>query len=352
MVSLVERLAARGAAYESEGSYYFSIAAFPAYGRLSGYKAEGLVAGASGRVDADDYDKRNIRDFALWKAVASDEIGWDTRIGRGRPGWHIECSAMSMSLLGETFDIHCGGVDNIFPHHENEIAQSEAATGTRFVRQWCHSAHLLIDLEKMAKRTGNFLTVGDVLADGHAPSALRYMLAATSLYRREVNYSTEPLAASKEAVDRLVAFRDRVSELSSDEDSQNRDESVLAAVREARRGFEESMDDDLNLSEAMGAVFTGVREVNRILDTGPVSESARTGMQRLIAEVDDILGVLALVDRDSSGPLSADEQELLDARGRARATRNFAESDRLRDLLAQRGVLVEDTPQGQRWRRR
>jgi len=352
MVGLVERLVAAGAAYESEGSYYFHIAAFPEYGKLSGFKAEGLVAGASGRVDADDYDKRNIRDFALWKAVQPDEIGWDSRIGRGRPGWHIECSAMSMTLLGETIDIHCGGVDNIFPHHENEIAQSEAATHTRFVRQWCHSAHLLIDLEKMAKRTGNFLTVGDVVADGHRPAALRYMLAATSQYRREVNYSPEPLAASQEAVDRLVAFRDRVRGLQPNGGAASRDDAVLAAVREARRGFEEAMDDDLNLPEAMGAVFTGVREANRILDTGPVSADAGAGMQQLVDEVDDILGVLELVDRDAGGALSAEEQELLDARARARAAGDYAESDRLRDVLAERGIVVEDTPQGQRWRRR
>jgi cysteinyl-tRNA synthetase len=351
MVALVERLEAGGAAYRSDGSYYFHIAAFPAYGRLSGVSAQGLVTGASGRIDADDYKKEDLRDFALWKAVGPGEIGWDTRLGRGRPGWHIECSAMSMTLLGETFDIHCGGVDNIFPHHENEIAQSEAATGHQFVRQWAHSAFLTIEEQKMAKRAGNFLTVPEVLAEGHSAAALRYMLAASSHYRKPLNYSDESIAASQEAVDRLSAFRDRIAELTgSTEQEDGRDTEVLIAVREARRGFEEAMDDDLNLPEAMGAVFTAVREVNRLLDTGGVSASTKVGLERLVAEVDDVLGVLELVDRDRGG-LDEAEQRLLDERARARRERRFEESDRLREALLERGILVEDTPQGQRWRR-
>ena len=198
MVDLIERLERAGAAYQSDGSYYFHIAAFPAYGKLSGASAEGLVAGASGRIDADDYTKEDVRDFALWKAVGPDEIGWDTRIGRGHPGWHIECSAMSMTLLGESFDIHCGGVDNIFPHHENEIAQSEAATGKRFVRIWCHSQHLRVSGEKMAKRLGNFATVRDVLEEGASPAALRYLLAARTHYRKALDYSDDLLADSND----------------------------------------------------------------------------------------------------------------------------------------------------------
>jgi cysteinyl-tRNA synthetase len=350
MVALVERLLEKGASYCSDGSYYFHIAAFPRYGRLSGVSSEGLVAGASGRIDADDYQKEDLRDFALWKAVEPGEIGWETRIGRGRPGWHIECSAMSMTLLGESFDIHCGGVDNIFPHHENEIAQSEAATGQRFVRQWAHSAFLTVDEQKMAKRLGNFLTVNEVLAEGHSAAALRYMLAATSHYRKPVNYSDESIAASREAVERLAAFRDRVAELRPVVAESARDREVLAAVREARRGFEAAMDDDLNLPEAMGAVFTAVREINRLLDTGEVTTETRIGLQRLVEEVDDILGVLPLVDR-GRGQLTADEQRLLDARAQARAERRFADADGIREQLAQRGIVVEDTPQGQRWRR-
>ena len=353
MVSLIERLEEKGVAYVSDGSYYFHISAFPDYGRLSGIRAEGLVTGASGRVDADDYDKENARDFALWKATTREEVGWDTHIGRGRPGWHIECSAMSMTLLGETLDLHCGGVDNIFPHHENEIAQSEAATACTFVQQWAHAAHLRVAGEKMAKRVGNFETVPEVLAQGHRAAALRYMLAASTHYRKPLNYSDEPLAASNEAVERFTAFRDRVRELAPvDVDTDGgRDEAVLAAVREARRGFEDAMDDDLNLPEAMGAVFAAVREVNRVLDQGGVSDEAKVGMLHLIASVDDVLGVLPLVDRDRAGELTADEAELLRSREQARAAGDYAESDRLRTELANRGIIVEDTAQGQRWRR-
>jgi cysteinyl-tRNA synthetase len=352
MVDLIERLEKAGAAYRTDGSYYFHIATFPEYGKLSGARAEGLVSGASGRIDADDYTKEDVRDFALWKAVGPDEIGWDTRIGRGHPGWHIECSAMSMSLLGESFDIHCGGVDNIFPHHENEIAQSEAATGKRFVRIWCHSQHLRVSGEKMAKRLGNFATVPDVLEEGASPAALRYLLAARTHYRKSLDYSDDLLADSTMAVQRLVDFQTRVDELHTvEEDSNPRDEAILASVRLMRIGFDEAMDDDLNLPEAMGIVFSGLRDVNRVLDSGAVSAETQRTLQHLLADVDDVLGVLALVARDRQAAPDAEEQRWLDERAEARAARDFAQSDHLRVQLASRGIEVEDTPQGQRWKR-
>ena len=352
MVDLIERLEQAGAAYRTDGSYYFHIAAFPSYGRLSGASAEGLVAGASGRIDADDYTKEDVRDFALWKAVGPDDIGWDTAIGRGHPGWHIECSAMSMTLLGESFDIHCGGVDNIFPHHENEIAQSEAATGVRFVRIWCHSEHLRVGGEKMAKRLGNFATVPEVLEEGASPAALRYLLAARTHYRKRLDYSDELLADSTIAVQRLVDFQTRVEELHTvEEDDNQRDEAVLASVRLMRIGFDEAMDDDLNLPEAMGIVFSGLRDVNRVLDSGPVSAETQRTLQHLLADVDDVLGVLALVARDRQAQPDAEEQRWLDERAAARAARDFGQSDHLRVQLASRGIEVEDTPQGQRWKR-
>jgi cysteinyl-tRNA synthetase len=352
MVDLIERLEKAGAAYQTDGSYYFHIAAFPAYGKLSGARAEGLVAGASGRIDADDYTKEDARDFALWKAVGPDEIGWDTRIGRGHPGWHIECSAMSMTLLGESFDIHCGGVDNIFPHHENEIAQSEAATGKRFVRIWCHSQHLRVSGEKMAKRLGNFATVPDVLEEGASPAALRYLLAARTHYRKALDYSDELLADSTIAVQRLADFQTRVDGLhTAEEDANPRDEAVLASVRGMRIGFDEAMDDDLNLPEAMGIVFSGLRDINRVLDSGSVSAETQRTLQHLLADIDDVLGVLALVARDRQAAPDAEEQRWLDERAAARAARDFAQSDHLRVQLASRGIEVEDTPQGQRWKR-
>ena len=355
MVDLIERLEREGAAYCSEGSYYFHIPAFPRYGRLSGISADALVAGASGRIDADDYTKEDVRDFALWKAVRPGEIGWDTRLGRGHPGWHIECSAMSMALLGESFDIHCGGVDNIFPHHENEIAQSEAATHKPFVRLWVHSEHLRVDGEKMARRTGRFLRVPEVIEQGASPAAIRYLLAASTHYRKPLNYFDEPLAASGEAVERLVAFRDRVAALpvSPVDETEAADDEVLAAVRQARSEFGEAMDDDLNLPEAMGAVFTALREVNRVLDRAAVSSESREALRALLDEVDDVLGVFPLVDRAraSAGGLSAEEHGLLQERAQAREARDFTRADHLRDELARRRIAVEDTPSGQRWKR-
>ena len=354
MVELVERLLETGAAYESDGSYYFRIAAFPSYGQLSGVKSEGLVAGASGRVDTDDYQKEEVRDFALWKTVGSEEIGWDTRIGRGRPGWHIECSAMSMTLLGESFDIHCGGVDNIFPHHENEIAQSEAATGKPFVRIWCHSEHLQVVGEKMAKRTRNFKTVREVLAEGARASALRYVLAASTHYRKPLNYSDEPLAAATEAVERLATFRQRVEELQpASGDTGSGDEEALASIRSARSGFGDAMDDDLNLPEAMGAVFTALRDLNRILDTSSIGSETHRALRAMLHEVDDVLGVFPLVDREraSQFEVTEDEKELLVARQKARDEKRWADADAIRDELGRRGIQVDDTSDGQRWRR-
>jgi cysteinyl-tRNA synthetase len=351
MVDLIEKLEEQGVTYRSEGSIYFRIAAFPRYGRLSGVRADALVTGASGRVDADEYDKESPRDFALWKAAAPDEPGWDTRLGRGRPGWHIECSAMSMSLLGEHFDIHCGGVDNIFPHHENEIAQSEAATGHEFVRLWGHSEHLRISGEKMAKSLGNFFTVHDLVHEqGARPSAIRYLLAATTHHRKVLNYTDEALYTAGQAVERIVAFRDRLLELRPSSPNGTADEAVAIAER-ATEQFDAALDDDLNLPEGMGVFFTAVREANRLLDDGTVTEKGRQWLLSLVDHVDDVLGVLPLVARERDSELTPDEQELLDRRVAARAGRDWAQSDALRAELSRRGIAVEDTPQGQRWRR-
>ncbi|MBJ7610361.1 MAG: cysteine--tRNA ligase [Candidatus Dormibacteraeota bacterium] len=349
MVELIERLGAAGVTYDTDGSVYYRIAAFPGYGRLSGARAEGLIAGAGGRVDADEYDKESPRDFALWKAVRADEIGWDTPLGRGRPGWHIECSAMSMALLGESFDIHCGGVDNIFPHHENEIAQSEAATGRSFVQTWAHSAHLRIGGDKMAKSLGNFATMPDLVAAGARPSALRYLLGAGAHYRKPVNYTDASLHAAAESVDRFADFRARVDAHAPQDGGQVAADPRITQTREA---FEAAMDDDLNLPEAMGAVFTLIRSLNRDLDGGDLGDASHAELVALIAEIDDVLGVLPLVDRERLGEsLTADDDAVLARREAARAERDWAESDRLREVLAERGVSVEDTPSGQRWRR-
>jgi len=357
MLTLIERLEEQGVTYRSDGSVYFRIDAFPRYGRLSGATAEGLVHGASGRVDADEYDKENPRDFALWKAAEAGEPGWDTRLGRGRPGWHIECSAMSMALLGEHFDIHCGGVDNIFPHHENEIAQSEAATGHEFVRLWVHSEHLRIGGEKMAKSAGNFFTVHDLVQQGAKPSSLRYLLAASTHYRKVLNYTDEALYTAGQAVERIAAFHQRLLQWRPTTQSSGNgsaaaptDQSVSIA-EEATRQFDAALDDDLNLPEGMGVLFTAVRDANRLLDAGTVTEQGRQWLLTLVEHVDDVLGVLPLVRREREQEALPEEQELLDRRVAARAARDWAASDALRDELARRGIAVEDTPQGQRWRR-
>jgi cysteinyl-tRNA synthetase len=351
MLTLIERLEEQGVTYRSEGSVYFRISAFPQYGRLSGARAEGLVTGASGRVDADEYDKENPRDFALWKAVGPDEPGWDTRLGRGRPGWHIECSAMSMSLLGEHFDIHCGGVDNIFPHHENEIAQSEAATGHEFVRLWAHSEHLRIGGEKMAKSARNFSTVPDLVAEGARPSALRYMLAAGAHYRKVLNYTDEALYTAQQAVERITAFRDRLLQWTPAGGNGAAADGAVRIAEDATAQFDAALDDDLNLPEGMGVFFTAVRDANRLLDAGTVTEKGRQSLLQLADRVDDVLGVMPLVGREQEQALAPADKELLERRAAARAARSWAESDSLRDELAQRGIAVEDTPQGQRWRR-
>jgi cysteinyl-tRNA synthetase len=306
------------------------------------------VAGASGRVDADEYGKEDVRDFALWKNVGPDEIGWETRLGRGRPGWHIECSAMSMSLLGESFDIHCGGVDNIFPHHENEIAQSEAATGVPFVQLWCHNEHLRVEGEKMSKSLGNFHTVRDLIEQGARPSAVRYLLGATAHYRRQLNYTAESLHGSSEAVERFATFRDRLLALPP-----RRGEggpAVLLAER-AVREFDAALDDDLNLPEGMGVVFTALRDANALLDAGGVDGAGRAALLALVEHVDDILGVLPLVDRERDAALTPEVRALLEERAAVRAARDFARSDALREQLAALGIAIEDTSQGQRWRR-
>ncbi|MFN2451053.1 MAG: cysteine--tRNA ligase [Candidatus Dormibacteria bacterium] len=361
MLALIERLEGAGMTYRADGSVYFRIAAFPAYGRLSGAQARSLQTGASGRVDADEYgDKEDARDFALWKAVGPDEIGWDSPLGRGRPGWHIECSAMSMSLLGESFDIHCGGVDNIFPHHENEIAQSEGATGEPFVQIWCHNAHLRVEGDKMSKSLGNFVTLREALAAGAKPSAVRYALAAMAQYRQPVNYSAESLHAAGQAVERLAGLRRRLDEVdgapaaaANAGPTTGGVDELTAAAEAAWAGFAVAMDDDLNLPRAMGVIFNLVTAVNRRLDiaAGSVTQASRRRVGEVLDGVDAVLGVFPLVERESGAVLDGDVQELLDARVAARGARDWARSDQLRDSLADLGILVEDTAQGQRFRR-
>ncbi len=343
IVTLIGTLLERGNAYRTDdGSIFFRIASWPAYGRLARLDPEGLRVGE--RVEADDYGKDDIRDFALWKAAKPGEPVWETALGPGRPGWHIECSAMSMTHLGPSFDIHTGGVDLIFPHHEDEIAQSEAATGVTFVGTWLHSAHLRMAGAKMAKSTGNISRVAELVAAGISPRALRLALISVH-YRASLNHSDASLAAAGATIDRLDAV---VAALHTYRAPDVVDDPSLAAhLSAARLAFTEALDDDLNISAALGVLFATVRELNRRIERRSLSTTDAGRVLRALEDLDQVLGLLP----DHASTLEPDLQALLDERATARAAHDFAASDRLREVLADRGIQVEDTRDGQRWRR-
>jgi len=336
MVALIQRLAAGGHTYEVEGSHYFRIATFPKYGALARLDPAKLKAGA--RVDMDEYGKDDPRDFALWKARKPGEHFWDTALGPGRPGWHIECSAMSMRYLGETFDIHTGGVDLIFPHHEDEIAQSEAATGKPFVRYWLHAAHLADATGvKMSKRLHNFATVRDLLAEGIAPRAIRYSLLTGAHFRKPLNFSSEMLVAADSSVRRLNEFAVR---LQAPEEQAEPPADIL-------RRWDEALADNLNIEEAVGQLFAWVRTFNSRLEAGDASPAQRASAMAMLRHADRILDVI-----EFPGALDdADIIRLIDERRAARAAGNFARSDEIRELLRQRGIQLDDTKDGTRWKR-
>ena len=339
MVELIQRLRERGLTYEVDGSVYFRVAAFPEYGKLSGMGLDQLRPGE--RVDADEYEKEEARDFALWKgwSEADGPVGWETPFGRGRPGWHIECSAMSMAYLGETFDIHAGGVDLIFPHHENEIAQSEGATGRPFARTWIHNEWLLVEGEKMSKSKGNFTVLGDLLDRGVEGRHLRYSLLQTH-YRQPFNFTWKGMEQAAAALRGLDDFRLRLGEARG----QGTNPALPPILEKARVDFEAALDDDLNSPRAMAALHGLVHDVNRV-GFGP---DDAPGLEEFLARADGVLGCLG---RPQRGELAPEEASLLARREEARARKEFQESDRLRNLLLEKGIEVRDTPQGSTWRR-
>jgi cysteinyl-tRNA synthetase len=342
IVELIQTLLDRGVAYRTDdGSIFFRIAAWPAYGQLARLDPEQMRVGE--RVESDEYAKDDVRDFALWKGPKPGEPSWETAIGPGRPGWHIECSAMSMRHLGPSFDLHTGGIDLIFPHHEDEIAQSEAATGQPFVRTWLHCAHLQSSGSKMAKSTGNIARVGDLLDAGASARALRYALIAVH-YRAPLNYSDDSLAAATAALDRLDAAVSALAAYREDHADDAELDGLLATADEA---FGLALDDDLNVSAAVAVVFDLVRDLNRRIDGRSLSTRDAERSLAALRSFDEVLAVLPQPDDQ----LDADALALLDAREAARAARDWAASDRLRDELAERGIAVEDTRDGQRWRR-
>ena len=345
MVEAIETLAQKGYTYASEGSTYFRIANFDGYGKLSHNDFSGIRAGA--RVDVDEYDKADARDFVLWKLRKDDEPFWDTPLGKGRPGWHIECSAMAMKYLGATLDIHVGGVDLMFPHHENEIAQSEAVTGQTFARFWLHSEHLLMDWSKMSKSAGNMYTLRDIVAMGYSPESLRYMLAAVP-YRKKLNFSFDGLTGAAQSIERL---RNYALRLKTDRYPEGVNEHFVTRAGEALTQFDEAMDDDLNTAEALGAAFEYIRETNIAMDAGEFKAGNIASAQTLLARVDAVFDVIEVARGE--GALAGDAiDKLVAERTLAKKQKNFARADEIRQSLLDQGIVLEDTKDGVRWKRK
>ncbi len=345
MAAAIKKLEDTGYTYRSDGSIYFRIAKFPEYGKLSHNDFSGIVSGA--RVDVDEYEKNDARDFALWKAPKPGEFNWDTEVGTGRPGWHIECSVMAVQYLGATLDLHAGGVDLVFPHHENEIAQSEALTGKQFARYWMHSEFLLVDGQKMSKSLGNFYTLRDLFGKGFTPESVRYLLASVP-YRKGLNFTFDGLTSSKTAIERLRNFKHR---LDTAKLAPGLGEAIQSLAVASLKQFRDAMDDDLNTAEALGAVFEFLREANTALDAGTFLEDNRAAALELLNLFDAVFEIL--VPAEQAGAIPAEEVEsLIAARTAAKKARDFAKSDAIRNELLEKGVILEDTKEGVRWKRK
>ena len=355
MVALIEKLQQKGLTYASDGSIYYRISKFPDYGKLSKIDLAGIQAGA--RVDVDQYDKENARDFALWKAPKPGEHFWETRIGPGRPGWHIECSAMSMKYLGETLDIHTGGVDLAFPHHENEIAQSEAATGKPFVRMWLHAEHLIIEGQKMSKSLGNFYTLRDLFAKGHKPSTIRFLLLSVP-YRRQLNFTEDGLTQARNSVERLRNF---VARLKTEQFEAGSNPEVQKRIEQAEGEFDAGLANDINTAIALASVFDMVRDVNTAMDRKAFLQQDAPRAIAAMEKFDAILSLLADDDDEKLAKLgftpqkprmaAAEIEALIAERQAAKKSRDFKRADEIRQKLADSGILLEDSKDGTvRWK--
>ncbi len=347
MVEIIKNLLNKKVGYKSEdGSIYFDISKFKSYGKLSHTKVTELMKGA--RVSQDSYDKEEAKDFALWKAYHNEDgdVFWEREIGKGRPGWHIECSAMSMKYLGEHFDIHSGGIDLIFPHHENEIAQSEAFTKKKFVNYWFHNEHLQVNGQKMSKSLGNFFTLRDLLNKNHNAKAIRYLLLSAH-YRMQLNFTEESVKAAEHTVQRLNDF---IMNLKSIKDTQIKNpvknDGIKKLIAEAKKDFEKSMDDDLNISNALAVIFDFVKEINTLVMKNKVGKSDAEKIIKFMNDIDGVLGVL----EENEEKLSKEIKNLVDEREKARKEKDFAKSDKIRNELKEKGIILEDTKDGVRWK--
>ena len=344
MVEIIEKLLEKEIAYKADdGSIYFDVRKFADYGKLANIDLENLKTGASGRISADEYDKENVQDFALWKAYSEEDgdVFWEASIGKGRPGWHIECSAMSMKYLGETFDIHGGGIDLVFPHHQNEIAQSECSTEKKFVHYWIHNDWLIVEGKKMSKSLGNFYTLRDVLKKDYGSTEIRYLLLSTH-YRQQLNFTFEGLTAAKNSVERL---QELIRKLKNSKEAET-DEAITDLALKTREKFNQAMDDDLNVSEALAAIFDFVRDANKLIENG-VSESNSEEILEMLRDVDEVLGIMDF----SEQKLDSELLNLIEKREELRKQKNFEEADKIRDELKNKGILLDDAKTGASWKK-
>jgi cysteinyl-tRNA synthetase len=345
MVKMIQKLVEKGLAYEIDGSYYYKISEFKDYGKLANLDFGGLKAGA--RVATDRYEKDSASDFALWKAweESDGDIYWDTAIGKGRPGWHIECSVMSQKYLGDVFDIHTGGVDLMFPHHENEIAQSQGATGKNPVNYWLHGEHLIINKETMSKSLGNYFTLRDILDKGYSGVVVRYLLISTH-YRQQLNFKFDSLDAARSSVERYTDFKSNLVDYAGGES----DNSAREIIDKAKQGFEDNLDDDLNISGALGVVFDFIREINRLKAENKLSGEERDSAVDLFDKFDTVLNFSFHLEEEDE---STDEiEQLIGQRTEAKKNKDFDTADKIRNDLAERGIILEDSPQGTKWKRK
>lgn len=349
MIKIIQRLLENGCAYKSQnGSIYFSIRKFSSYGRLSHLHLDELKFNASGENEADEYNKDNASDFVLWKIYDPQRDGkiyWESPFGKGRPGWHIECSAMAMKLLGETIDIHCGGVDNMFPHHENEIAQSECYSGHKFVRHWVHVEHLLVDHKKMSKSLGNFYTLRDLLGKGYTGPEVRYLLLSTH-YRTQLNFTFAGLDAARSSLQRIEDLVHRLKEIRSSDATG----SAEPFLKEADFRFREALADDINISASLAALFDLVRDLNSLCDVNKLGTPDAIDALELLSEWDHVLAVLPLHKKEEEIPTNL--LHFLEQREKARKEKNYSLSDEMRDKIHASGYLIEDTPTGARLKKK